>query len=58
MGMRTQYTLDLVRQRLDRLTDQRFDQGFSALEQSEYDVLTERELELLHEGSERNLSVA
>jgi hypothetical protein len=56
MGMRTQYALELVRQRLDRLADQRFDQGFSVLEQAEYDTLTERELELLRRCGERDLS--
>jgi hypothetical protein len=44
MGMRTQYSLELVRQRLDRLADQRFDQGLNALAQAEYETLTQREL--------------
>jgi hypothetical protein len=56
MGMTPWTSLELVRKRLDQLADQRFDDGFSAREQAEYDTLTERELELLHTSAKRDLS--
>ena len=58
MGTRTQLELEAVRHRLDELAVHRFAEGLSALQQAEYDALVEREVELLHAGSEHHLSNA
>ena len=50
--------LEVVRYRLDRLAELRFDKGLSALAQAEYERLTERELELLRTDARRDLSNA